>query len=142
MLSSLFLSKEKKLIKQWKAEHLQIVALAGNVIASFSKNDLDATKEYLKKLTSIAVDHLMGEDIKLFEMRGGSKDNDLLVRKIAEFKESFRSVKLPLMKFLTLHSSPAAILDTEFFDKFNEIVDVLLKRIEFEEKNLYFLIER
>jgi len=41
------------------------------------------------------------------------------------------------MKFLAKYNRPENPLDEEFFDTFNEIVAILAKRIDFEEKNLY-----
>jgi len=138
MFFSLFASKNQKLVKQWLAEHKEIVVLAHKVIAEYSTNNLKAAKKELNKLNRIAVNHLMTEDVELFSLlhedQRFDKDTEKLVR---DFQETFRETKLPLMSFLTKYSKEETVLDDRFFQGFNELVTVLAQRIEFEEKNLY-----
>ena len=138
MFWSLFASKNKKLVRKWKKEHEEIVVLAHKVIAAYSKNDEELTKKELRLLNSIAVDHLMHEDIEFYRLLKDQQrlhgDTEKLVR---EFTETFKGTKLLLMSFLTKYTQPNAVLDAHFFKTFNEIVGVLAKRIAFEEENLY-----
>ncbi len=138
MFGSLFLSKNQKLVKKWEKEHEQIVVLAHKVIAAYSKNDHDATKKELEALNVLAVDHLMDEDIQFYRLLKDQKRvDDHTERLVGEFTHTFRNTKNDLMRFLTHHTRPEAVLDDEFFDNFNAIVGVLADRITFEEENLY-----
>ncbi len=138
MFWSLFASKNKKLVIKWKKEHEEIVVLAHKVIAAYSKNDDELTKKELRALNSIAVDHLMNEDIEFYRLLKDQKrlhgDTEALVH---EFTQTFKGTKHLLMSFLTKYTQPNAVLDETFFQTFNEIVGVLAKRIAFEEENLY-----
>ena len=142
MFSSLFASKNQKLVKKWKKEHEEIVVLAHKVIAEYSKNNPEGAKEQLKALNNIAVDHLMNEDIEFYRLLKDDKRLDLKTEKmVKEFTETFRGTKTTLMNFLTIHSRPETKLDDEFFKTFNELVEVLGQRIAFEEENLYSKLE-
>ncbi len=141
MISGLFLSQNQKLVKKWTKEHEQIVLLATNVIGEYSKNNKISAKKYLVKLNDLAVDHLMNEDIEFYRLLKDQKrltpENE---KEIKEFTETFKGTKMTLMGFLTKYTREDAILNDTFFKVFNELVDVLVKRIEFEESNLYTLL--
>jgi len=138
MFSSFFSSKEQKLVKKWKKEHEQIVALAHKVIAEYSKNNTDNAKKELKALNVLAIDHIMNEDIEFYRLQKDSKKIDEETERLMkEFAQTFKGTKVALMKFLTKYTKDDAVLDDEFFTTFNDIVAVLAERIDFEEKNLY-----
>ena len=141
MISTLFLSKNQKLVKKWKKEHEQIVVLATNVIGEYSKNNKIEAKKYLKKLNHLAVDHLMNEDIEFYRLLKDQKrltpKNEIEVKK---FTKTFKGTKMTLMGFLSKYTREEAILDDTFFTAFNGLVEVLVERIEFEESNLYSLL--
>lgn len=138
MFSSLFLSKNQKLVKKWKQEHEQIVVLATKVIGEYSKNNPDGAKKELKALNELAVDHLMNEDIEFYRLLKDQKRVDRKTEEaVNEFTKSFKGVKLPLMNFLTKYSRDEAVLDDKFFEDFNGLVATLGARIAFEEDNLY-----
>ena len=138
MFFSLFASKNQKLVKQWLAEHKEIVTLAHKVIAAYSDNNQKAAKKELIKLNRIALRHLMTEDVELFTLLREEKRFDRDTEKLVhDFQETFRQTKLPLMDFLKKYSREETNLDDNFFQNFNELVTILAQRIEFEEKNLY-----
>ena len=142
MFESLFGSKNKKLAVHWEKEHQEIVVLAHEVIAKYSKNDMNGAKKSLKTLNDLAVDHLMEEDIEFYKLL---KDDKRLTPKtvdlVHEFTRTFKDTKLTLMKFLTKYAKDGVILDEEFFNTFNTLVAVLADRINFEEENLYTLMK-
>jgi len=142
MFESLFGSKNKKLAVHWEKEHQEIVVLAHEVIAKYSKNDMNGAKKSLKTLNDLAVDHLMEEDIEFYKLL---KDDKRLTPKtvdlVHEFTRTFKDTKLTLMKFLTKYAKDDVILDEEFFNTFNTLVAVLADRINFEEENLYTLMK-
>jgi len=138
MLWSLFSSKNQKLVKGWIKEHEKIVTLAHKVINAYSKGNLKATRKALLELNKIAVIHLMNEDIEFYRLLKDDKRTDTETEKlINEFTISFRDTKNVLREFLLTYTKEDAVLDDKFFDTFNTIVDVLAKRIAFEEGNLY-----
>lgn len=141
MLSTLFLSKNQKLVKKWTKEHEQIVILATKVIGEYSKNNHDNAKSALKKLNTLAVNHVMNEDIEFYKLLKDKKrltpTNESYVK---EFTKSFKGTKMALMNFLSQHSRDDVVLDDAFLANFNELVAVLGERIEYEEKNLYSIL--
>ena len=95
-------------------------------------------KKSLQALATLAVDHLMNEDISFYRiMKEQGKVDDELEELINEFKETFKGVKTTLMNFLSKYSRPDVPLDASFFETFNTLVGILGERIAFEEKNLY-----
>ncbi len=138
MFKSLFSSKNQKLVKKWQKEHEAIVVLAHKIIASYSKNNHDAAKKELKALNSLAVDHLMNEDIEFYRLLKDHKRlNDETEVMVKEFTTTFKGTKIALMNFLTKYSKPDTALDEKFFKDFNGLVGILGERIAFEEENLY-----
>ena len=142
IFGSFFLSKNQKLVKKWKKEHTQIVVLAHKIIDAYSKNNYNVAKKELEALNSLAVDHLMDEDIQFYRLLKDQMEADPKTEKlVSEFTKTFKGTKITLMKFLTKYTRPDAVLDDEFFRTFNEIVGILGERITFEEENLYIRLE-
>jgi len=135
---SFLLSKNKKMIKNWEKEHIKIVELAHIIINAYTKENYTQAKKALKELNTLAVDHIMKEDIIFYKML---KDKDLLdentTKLMQEFVHSFKNTKMTLMNFLTKYSKEDIELDEKFFNTFKSIVAIVASRIEFEEKNLY-----
>ena len=142
MFSSLFLSKNQKLIKQWKKEHEKIVLLTYKVIAEYSKNNHKKAKKILKSLSNLTIDHVTDEDIQFYKLLA---DKDRLTSKnkkhIEEFIDTFKDVKITLMQFLTKYTSDETPLDDEFFTTLNQLAEILIERIKFEESNLYDILD-
>ena len=134
--------KSKKVV-QWEKEHHQLKKLAGLIIGAYDNKDFKETKKQLNKLKDVALNHLMGEDITFYEMKRevGDKEKDVFDA-VSEFETSFREVKIVLIKFLDHYSRPEVELDQEFKETFDTIVGVLVARIEFEEANLYAMLDR
>ena len=138
MFFSLFSSENQKFVKKWKQEHEEIVLLAHKVIEEYSTNDHKAAKKALVKLNKITVHHIMIEDIELHKIhKCEERGNEALSKSIDEFHKTFHDTKVILMDFLTKYTHPEEELDANFIHKFQELVDVLSQRIEFEENNLY-----
>jgi len=139
MLSGLFQSKNQKMVRKWKTEHEKMVELAHKILGEYGKGEHAKAKKYLKDFSSIAMDHIVSEDVEFFKIVRDPDHPDLRTEKmIEEFKSSFGDVKETLMKFLGKYTLKETELDEEFFDTFNEIVKILAERIEYEESNLYF----
>lgn len=132
-------SKNKRLVKKWKKEHEELVVLGQEVIGEYVKNDHQKTKQYLEKFVDLAVEHLSSEDIELYKLLNEPEKNDPDTdRLVKEFQKSFKNTKVTLMKFLAKYVKPEEKLDDVFFDTFNSIMEILGKRIAFENENLYF----
>ncbi len=138
MLSGLFQSKNQKMVKKWKSEHVKMVELAHKVLGEYAKGEHHRAKKYLKDFSKIGMDHIVSEDIEFFKLLRDA-DVDERTRNMAEdFVKSFGDVKNTLMKFLGKYTLEETPLDEEFFDTFSSIVTILGERIEYEEENLYF----
>jgi len=136
----IFTSKEKKRIKKWRKEHDKIVHLATDIIAEYSKNNHKKAKSLLKELNSLAVDHVMNEDLEFYHWK--KEANEEMRGHIEKFTGSFRDTKMALMNFLSKYSKDDEALDDKFFEAFNGLVEVLAKRIDYEEKILYNDMEK
>ena len=135
----LFESKNEKLVKDWKKEHIKLVELGNLVLAEYVKGNYDQSKRYLKKFIDLAMHHLSSEDIEMFKMLHEEGEHDKHTEQmIDDFNRSFKDVKTTLMKFLAKYVKPEVALDDEFFDTFQQIMEILRKRIDYEENNLYF----
>ena len=134
----IFESKNKKLVKKWKKEHENLVIIGQKVIAEYVKNNHDEAKRQLKKFVDQAMDHLTSEDIEFFKMLNDEDKDPRTEELIDEFQRTFKDTKITLMKFLAKYVRPEVPLDDEFFDTFQKIMEILAKRIKFEEDNLYF----
>lgn len=142
MLSSLFLSKNQKLVRKWKAEHEEIVVLVHKVLAEYAKNNHRAAKKALIELNNVVVDHVTDENIEFFRILKDKERYSLKNREATEeFVSTFKDMRLDLMRFLTHYTKKKSVLDDEFFDTLNGIADVLSERIKFEEENLYYLLD-
>ena len=142
MFSSLFLSKNQKLVKKWKKEHEKIVLLTHEVIAQYSKNNHKKAKKKLVSLNNLVIDHVTNENIEFYKLLKDKKKFSLKNEKaIDEFTETFKDTKSTLMQFLTKNTRDSAVLDDDFFATLNELAEILVERIEFEEKNLYHLLD-
>jgi hypothetical protein len=141
MFSSLFLSKNQKLVKRWTKEHERIVVLTHKVLAEYSKNNHKQAKIELQVLSNLVIDHVTNENIEFYKLL---KDESLISTKskksTKEFIETFKDVRLDLTKFLTKYTQESTPLDEEFFDMLNQISEILVERIDYEEKNLYRLL--
>jgi len=138
MFYSLFLSENQKLVKKWKQEHKEIVALANKVIEAYSANNQKAAKKIFKELNKSTVNHLMLEDIELYKLQQDEKRiTSEMHEATEEFRRTFRGTKTVLLDFLTKYTQEDALFDDKFFKTLKEIVEVLVKRIAYEENNLY-----
>ena len=142
MFSSLFLSKNQKLVKKWKKEHEKIVLLTHKVIAEYSKNNHKKAKKALVSLNNLVIDHVTDENIEFYKLLN---DKDRLTSKnkkhTEEFIDTFKDVKMTLMQFLTKYTRKEVPLDDEFFNTLNKLAEVLTERIKFEESNLYTILD-
>jgi len=138
MIGSLFASKNQKLVKSWLKEHKKIVELAHKVINTYTEGKLKATKKALLALNNATTMHLMTEDIEFYRLlKDKKRATAKTVKLINEFRTSFEDTKSVLRDFLLTYTKDDAILDDKFFQTFKTIVNVLGKRIIFEENNLY-----
>jgi len=143
MFSSLFLSKQQKLVKKWSSEHKQMLEVATYVIEEYSKNSVATAKKKLREFNELTTDHLMNEDLELYRLeKDGTQIDENTLKLMHEFEETFKGTKVTLMQFLARYTKDDAILDEEFFNRFNELVVSLTKRIEFEEANLYAALSK
>ncbi len=130
------------MVKKWKKEHEKIVLLTHEVIAEYSKNNHKKAKKALVSLNNLAIDHITNENIEFYKLLKDTHKVSVKNRQhIEEFVSTFKETKMELMHFLTKYSRDAVVLDDEFFKTLNELAEILIERINFEEKNLYNLLD-
>ena len=142
MLSSLFLSKNEKLVKKWKLEHQEIGNLAGKVIESYENNNLEDTKKYLNSLKDLVIEHLMQEDLTFHNLLKHSTINIDTIEHIQDFRETFKGTKTVLMNFIAKYASADTELDDKFLIAFKSLVRLVVERINYEENNLYDILAK
>jgi len=141
LLSSLFLSKNQRLVKKWTKEHEEIILLTHKVLAEYSKNNHKKAKKALVELNYLVIDHVTDENIEFYKLLRDKNRVSMKNRQYTEeFVSTFKEMRLDLMRFLTHYTQKETLLDEEFFNTLNEIADVLQERINFEEENLYSLL--
>ncbi len=136
------LSNNQKLAIRWKKEHRKIVTLAVKIIHDFEISRLDLLCKDIETLNELVSAHLMDEDVELYKFSMLEESLDARMKElIEEFIETFEETKTALIDFLTKYTLSQAIYNQEFIDSFKELVDVLAKRISYEEKNLYKVLQ-
>ena len=87
----------------------------------------------------------MDEDVtfsELFKKAESTNTDKVIVDAMREFRKSFIGIKKVLIHFFIHYTDPDVVLDDIFIMKLKEIIDALVQRIEFEETNLYILINK
>jgi len=139
------LAHNSKKVKKWQAEHKALATLAVKTVTYYENNDLKKAKKELGRLQSVALNHLMDEDVtfsELFKKAESTNTDQVIVDAMKEFRKSFIDVKKVLIHFFIHYTDPNVALDDTFITKLKGIIDALVQRIEFEETNLYVLINK
>ena len=142
MFESLFASKNKKLVLTWNKEHEKIVALAHKIIAAYTSKDEKKVRKHLIALRSVALNHLMAEDIAFNKLLKDEKRvTDEIAKSVNDFTDSFHATKTVLRDFFRQYVQENAVYDETFFTTFNSLVEALGQRIAYEEKHLYKILK-
>jgi len=139
------LSHNSKKVRRWQAEHKALATHAVKTVEYYENNELKKAKKQLRKLQSVALNHLMDEDVtfsELFKKAEKSSVDQSIVEAMKEFRKSFIDTKKVLIHFFIHYTDPNVELDETFIEKLKGIIDALVQRIEFEEKNLYIMINK
>ena len=133
----------KELVIRWKKDHQEIVALAIKIIHEYEESKLDVLREDIHSLNELTSAHLMDEDLEFykFSMLEDALDDEIQVL-IEEFVATFEETKLALTNFLAKYTLPDAVYNNEFIHTFKQLVDILAKRISYEEQNLYKILQK
>jgi len=127
-------------VKKWEGEHQHLAKEAMAVVEYYDKQDMKKAKKHLIKLQSLALNHLMDEDVTFSDLLKKAEDNATdqeIVASMKEFRKTFIDTKKVLIHFFIHYTSSDVALDAEFKRKLDAIIDALVKRIEFEESTLY-----
>ena len=139
------LQHNSKKVKKWQAEHKALATLAVHTVELYEKNELKKAKKELIKLQSVALNHLMDEDVtfsELFKKAENNNTDQRIVNAMKEFRKTFIDTKKVLIHFFIHYTDPSVELDNIFIEKLKGIIGALVARIEFEEKNLYVMINK
>ncbi len=141
MFSSIFLTKNQKLVNKWTKEHEQMILLANKLLAEHAKNNHKKAKKLLQKFTDITVDHVTDENIEFFKLLRDEDNLSIRSKKSTEeFVSTFKETQRSLIQFLSKYNKAHKVLDKEFLDTLTQIIDILHERIKYEEENLYELL--
>lgn len=139
------LAHNSKKVRKWQAEHKALATHAVKTVELYEKHDLKKAKKQLIKLQSVALNHLMDEDVtfsELFKKAENTNTDKHILQAIKEFRKSFIDTKKVLIHFFIHYTDPNVELDSVFIAKLKGIIDALVQRIEFEETNLYVMINK
>ncbi len=116
--------------------------MASKIISDYEEDREELVSKDIETLNKLTSAHLMDEDVELykFSMLEDSLSDEIR-EQIEEFIDTFEETKEALIEFLTKYTLYNAVYDQEFIDTFKQLVNVLAKRIEYEEKNLYKILE-
>ncbi len=136
-------------VKRWRNEHEALKKQAGKVAEDFGSGKIDKAREDLRKLETLALQHLMSEDVRFYEMKKAveaenmdTPENRAILEDMKIFEESFQGTKQVLIKFFSHYKKPDVPLDATFEKDFGNIVDAVVSRIDFEESTLYKEIDK
>ena len=136
-------------VKRWRKEHEALKKQAGRIVEDYKKGATDKAREDLRKLETLALQHLMSEDVRFYEMKKAveaeekdTPENRAVLAAMREFEDSFRDTKQALIKFFSHYKKPEVPLDTRFEEDFGGIVNAVVARIEFEESTLYEMMDK
>lgn len=138
------LSNNSRKVKKWQAEHRGLAKQAVKVVESYNNDDKIKARKQLDKLQDLALKHLMDEDVtfyELFKKAEKTESNEKIIQAMAEFRKSFTDTKKALFYFFIFYTDEKNPLDEVFKEKLDGIINALVNRIEFEETNLYVLID-
>lgn len=139
------LAHNSKKVKKWQEEHKTLATYALKTVELYESDDLKKAKKQLIKLQSVALNHLMDEDVtfsELFKKAENSNTDQRILEAIKEFRKSFIDTKKVLIHFFIHYTDPNVELDTVFITKLKAIINALVERIEFEETHLYVMINK
>ena len=134
-----------KKVKKWQAEHRALATLATDIAKYYEEGNFNKAKKELKHLQSVALNHLMDEDVTFTELSHQAENtytDQVIVEAMKEFRESFVDTKKSLIHFFIHYTHPDTTLDENFITQLKAIIEALVKRIEFEENNLYTMIDK
>jgi len=139
------LAHNSKKVKKWQAEHKALATHAVKTVELYENHELKKAKKQLGKLQSVALNHLMDEDVTFSELFKKAENNNTdkkILEAIKEFRKSFIDTKKVLIHFFIHYTNPHVELDDVFLEKLKGIIGALVQRIEFEENNLYTMINK
>ena len=132
-------------VKKWEGEHKALAKEAMEVVKFYDNNNMVKAKKHLIKLQNLALNHLMDEDVTfsdLFHKADNSETDRKIMESMKEFRATFIDTKKVLIHFFIHYTDESTVLDAHFKEQLDGIIGALVKRIEFEEKNLYTLINK
>jgi len=133
---------DARLIAKFHNEHKNLVSHIGLIQKAIDEGALGTgkVKKLLKSLKMELLGHFMEEDIKLYwYLKDYYKEDDNALSIVKSFENSIKEIQKEIMHFFDYYSQEEVVLDTEFIQKFQKIVEELSVRVNSEEENLYTL---
>jgi iron-sulfur cluster repair protein YtfE (RIC family) len=129
-------SYQDKLIKELMQDHRQLLDFIPQIESAAREDNLEKFRKLLNAFYKELDLHLLYEDTHLYEYLKWKysffdEARDMIKDKQAEMDKIAREIK----EFISIYKKKSDL--TNFLEDFKRIQEVLLKRIEFEEKTLY-----
>jgi len=129
----------KEIVSGWKQEHKDIIKHCTNIIESYDKGLLEKTKGNLRRLEESLTIHFIKEGNGLEEILE-RPHNDTIDLFMVEFLKNFGTLKKESTNFFEKYKS--LHLNSDFMMEFRVFFNDIAIRIDYEEKNLYKVLEK
>lgn len=137
----------EKFIKGLEKEHAMIgqsFTKLEPIIKNGKVNNVADALGIIEQLKTILINHLKDEDNLFYpDMRKKAVElkQDALLPALDAFIESMRNISKKVFDFFSRYKTENTILEDEkgFINGVSEIMDALIKRIDSEEKTLYYI---
>jgi len=126
--------------KLWESEHEKLKLEISKVISDYNSGNMKKVKKDLIKFRTDLFEHILDEELAFMSM---TKENilvDEVEEELTKFRDSFSDIKKALNVFFKDYIHNNKPFDEEFKSRLEGIAEVLVKRIYFEEHNLYGLL--
>jgi len=133
---------DSRLIAKFHNEHKTIVSHIGSIQQAMDEGAIGTgkVKKLLKSLKMELLGHFMEEDIKLYwYLKDYYKEDANALEIVKSFESSIKEIQKDIMHFFDYYSRDDVALDSEYIQKFSQIVEELSVRVNSEEENLYTL---
>jgi len=133
---------DSRLIAKFHNEHKSLVSHVGAIQKAMDEGAIGTgkVKKLLKSLKMELLGHFMEEDIKLYwYLKDYYKEDTNSLEIVKSFESSIKEIQKDIMHFFDYYSKDDVALNSEYLQKFNQIVEELSVRINSEEENLYTL---
>ncbi|WP_158527283.1 hemerythrin domain-containing protein [Pelagibaculum spongiae] len=133
------ISFKPDLIKKYSSDHQELLGLYGQVAEKLQQQEFSAIPALLKRLQDALRAHLLDENLNFYiYMQHCYKADEDNLELISEYRREMTDIGRTAFSFLKQYGEPGAdVSSAEFRSVFDQIGEVLTRRIDAEENYLY-----